>query len=296
VHLTRRAHAKLNLALSVGPPEPPGSTNAGMHAIASWMHAIDLHDIVHLTEARDSQTPSFEIRWADNAPRPTPIDWPPERDLALRALRLLEQTVGRDLPVSIRIEKQIPTGGGLGGGSSDAAAVFSGVNQLFSLGLSTDHLTTLSKKLGSDIAFFLGASPPAPALVRGMGDQIDRLALTFAGRAVILIFPTFGCPTGPVYKAYDKLGPRPLREREVRSLTALLNPALLFNDLLAPAEFVQPALRPLREAVAKAAGLPIQMSGSGSTLFLFPPSDPAQLAAKITSEVTDISIRTAHLV
>lgn len=273
-----------------------------MHPIASWMHAIDFFDTVHVDWLGETHPPKFEVAWASDAPRTSPIDWPKERDLAIRALRLMEQHVGRSLPVSIKIEKRIPVGGGLGGGSSDAAAVLMGLSEFMSLGIKCDALARLSAVIGSDIAFFIDEvqSPPRPALVQGLGDRIKRLPRR-DGAEVILILPAFGCPTGPVYKAFDALAGMqpPFRDAEVGEAAAstAIDSGRLFNDLLAPAESVQPALGSLRAAVRQIAQQPVHMSGSGSTLFILPPPGQAgALAAKIARETTDISVLMTRLV
>jgi 4-diphosphocytidyl-2-C-methyl-D-erythritol kinase len=294
--ISRRAYAKLNLALSVGPPLPPGDVHAGMHLIASWMHAIDLYDTVEVVPGASG----FHVEWAADAPRPSPVDWPPEKDLALRALRLLEREAGHSLHVALRLSKRIPVGGGLGGGSSDAAAAMLGINEALSLGIAVPRLVTLSRQLGSDIAFFLDGAvgaPPRPALVAGLGDRIQRLSP--ASGWAVLIIPPFGCPTGPVYKAYDSLGPRPLRESDVGTLTGAPrpDPAGLFNDLTAAAEHVQPALRALRQRASRA-NAPIHMSGSGSTLFVLAPDRPAanRLRAALQKALPDAAFATTQLV
>ena len=297
MHISRRAYAKLNLSLAVGPP-----VRGGMHPIASWMHAIDLFDTVQVQWLGEHHPPAFEVTWAADAPRPSPIDWPKEKDLAIRALRLFEQHEGRSLPISIKIEKRIPVGGGLGGGSSDAAAVLLAISDLMSLTTKRDVLAKLSAVIGSDIAFFIDdarESPPRPALVEGLGDRVERLPRREA--QVILILPNFGCPTGPVYKAFDKLvGPdKPFRDTAVRQAAAAADIASehLFNDLLAPAESIQPALAPLRSVIERSTGLPVHMSGSGSTLFMLPSIGTAsELAAKIARETADISVLTTGLV
>jgi 4-diphosphocytidyl-2-C-methyl-D-erythritol kinase len=279
----RRAYAKVNLALSVGPAlGPEAGDRAGYHPIASWVHAVDLFDEVVVEHApgqarglsrRPARESRFELEWAEDAPRPAEIDWPIEHDLGARAHRLLEEVAGEPLPVRIAIRKRIPLGGGLGGGSSDAAAVMLAVNDLFGLGLSVGRLAALSGRLGSDVAFFLdeggGEEPPRPAVVLGVGEIIERAPRREGG--LTLVFPPFGCPTAEVYRAYD-LEPRPLRAGAVRSLAAgAAGDEGLFNDLAGAAERVRPELGVLRRAVARAAGRPVHMTGSGSTLFLLGP-------------------------
>jgi len=297
---TRRAYAKINLVLSVGPPLPPGDPRAGMHPIASWMHCIDLFDEVSIEPLEEGRASTLEVRWAADAPQPSPIDWPQERDLGFRALKLLEMEVGRPLPAAIRITKRIPVGGGLGGGSSDAAAVLAGVKELFGLDLGSTHLAELSRELGSDVGFFLdeGAGPARPAVVRGLGDRIERTAAV--ARGVVLILPRFGCATGQVYGAYDRLGAAALREDEVRAIAAAgdVDDARLFNDLAAPAEVVRPELRGLRERAMAAAGRPVHMTGSGSTLFVLAAdgAGAAAMCGKLRAQLPEVVVVQSRLV
>ena len=263
--LSIQAHAKINLALAVDRPIPAGA-HAGLHPICSWMAPIGLADSV--TIVRTHGDSRFSIRWANRGP----IEWPIQSDLAFRAHALLEREAG-PLPAEIMIEKQIPAGGGLGGGSADAAAVLSGCNTLFGLGLSQDRLCALAGELGSDIPFFItgDADPlglPCPAAVGGVGDQIERLKLC-GPIPLLLIFPPFGCPTGEVYRAFDEMPGTSFRDDDVRRMArdGLVGPAELFNDLASPAIAVRPELGVIRADLERELGLPIQVSGSGSTLF-----------------------------
>ena len=113
-----QAPAKLNLALSVGPPD-----QRGMHPICTWMVTISLCDDLLVTRLDEGRLSRYAILWHPDALRPLEIDWPVPRDLAVRAHLALEQHVGRPLPVQLKLDKRIPVGGGLGGGSSDAAAI-----------------------------------------------------------------------------------------------------------------------------------------------------------------------------
>ena len=275
-----RAHAKINLALGVGPPEPAGTPHAGFHPIASWMHAVDLADDITLTEASET---SFDIAWNDG--RPT--EWEPSTDLCVRAHAVVERLAGRPLPVSVRVRKAIPADGGLGGGSADAGAVMLALRDLFALDIDDAALFAGAHGLGTDIPFFIdplaweAEQPPRPALVGGLGDRIERLARR--GRPLTLVCPPFGCPTGAVYRAFDASlaqGEGVGRDADacaeaLRAMAAsdAIEPAALFNDLSGPAERAEPRLGVVRRAVADALALPVHVSGSGSTLFCFAPTE-----------------------
>lgn len=266
--LALAAFAKVNLALAVGPPQPP----RGYHPIASWFTCVGLHDELILSRRSDSRT-RWTIRWASDAPRSSPIDWPIEKDLAVRAHRLLELAANRDLPLDGTLTKRTPVGAGLGGGSADAAAALVGINELFGLGLARERLRALSISLGSDIAFFIDDVPVGraarPALVTGFGETIERLGPI--GGWVTLILPPYGCPTGPVYQAFDRCGPDALREQDVRALAATagtdLVHARLFNDLAEPACAVEPRLAKTLGTLRGAMDTPVHITGSGSTMF-----------------------------
>ncbi|MBX3317707.1 MAG: hypothetical protein KF902_12695 [Phycisphaeraceae bacterium] len=296
-----RAPAKVNLTLSVGPPEPPGSPRPGWHPIASWIAPVDLCDEVHAeTQAQDSPS-ILVVRHADDAPRPTRIDWPVERDLAFRALRALEAHAGRTLPTRLTLTKRIPIGAGLGGGSSDAASALMALNTLHGLSIPLDALTGIAQMLGSDVPFFIHADPhtlPQPALVSRFGEVIERLSPVHA--EILLIIPGFSCATPEVYAAFDRLPPRSLREAEVRELAAAhtLDPERLFNDLTPAACVVRPELARLLAHASEASGFPAHMTGSGSAMFIITPPERAHaLAAHLAEDplLADCALVATHL-
>ncbi len=275
--LTLKARAKINLALGVSSPLPPNHPKAGFHEIASWMAAIDLCDDLHVSRSLDGPG-HLHISWAVDAPRPTPIDWAIESDLVYRAWKLLEAASGRSLPVIMELHKRVPVGGGLGGGSADAAAALLAINALFDLRFSPEALRHLGAQLGSDIAFFLDngppASPPRPALVTGLGEQLERAPQIESD--LLLIIPPFGCPTRPVYQAFDTLlhnAAQDARAQHIRALMFETNPLCeraLFNDLAAAAAAVALELQPLRQRIASALNRPVHVTGSGSCMFVLP--------------------------
>jgi len=259
--MTALAPAKLNLALAVGPPD-----GRGMHPICSWMVTISLCDLLFITRLPEDQSSRYAIAWHPDAPRPDQIDWPTKSDLAVRAHLAIQEHLGRSLPVHLRLEKRIPVGGGLGGGSSDAAATLRVVNELFELGLNDDALRGIAAELGSDVSFFIGGGS---AIVSGFGERIDALDETAPVHAV-LVFPDAACPTSEVYSVFDRLADDPsLRADEVRALaTRPVRPDGVFNDLAAAAIEVVPALAEILRRLAELAERPAHVAGSGSSLFV----------------------------
>lgn len=278
--LTLPCPAKVNLVLSVGPPD-----GRGYHPIASWMVAIDLAD--DLTLRRIEGTSTFDPAFAEGAPRPGVIDWPIESDLAFRAHRSMEVHARRLLPVAVTLRKRIPTGAGLGGGSSDAAGMLVGLDALFDLRRPTDTLAQIGRSLGSDVPFLVRAMRGEPsAVVTGLGERIEPAVLP-RPIDLVLMLPALRIATGPVYAAFDSMtgGAARLREDAVRALARdeSFPPHAPFNDLAAPAMRVTPALAECRRQIADATAMPVHVTGSGAAMFVVAAS-PAH-AARVVDRV-----------
>lgn len=151
-----RACAKINLTFEV-----TGKRGDGYHEIVSVMQAIDLCDVLTF-EPRESLYLSCSV--------PELVS---PNNLVFRAARLMQSAASRDQGVAISLTKGIPLAGGLGGGSSDAAAVLQGLSQLWKLDLSGEKLGELAARLGSDVPFFCCGS--TTALARGRGDRVMGL-------------------------------------------------------------------------------------------------------------------------
>ncbi len=270
--------AKLNLALAVGPPD-----GRGMHPICSWMVTISLCDLMVITRLPENRLSRYALGWHADAPRPREIDWPTASDRAVRAHLAMERHVQRPLPVQLKLETRIPVGGGLGGGSSDAAATLRVVNELFELGLNDDALRGIAAGLGSDVPFFVGGGS---AIVHGFGERVDTLDEAPPLHAVV-VFPDAACPTGEVYRVFDgQADGAALRADAVLALaTQPVLPDGIFNDLAAAAIDVVPALaEPLRR-LAELAERPAHVAGSGSSLFVL--CDDQQNAERLAALVRD---------
>jgi 4-diphosphocytidyl-2-C-methyl-D-erythritol kinase len=258
------APAKVNLALSVSPP-----IEGGMHEIASWMVTTAFADELEVKRLPADRPSRFSIDWHDDARRRSDIDWLIRRDLAVRAHALLEAKIGCALPIQLRLRKRIPVGGGLGGGSSNAAAMLRALDALFDLRLRAEYLEAISRELGSDVPFLVRGGS---ALVEGTGERLTRVAMPLVH--LVLVFPSVACPTGPVNQAFDRLrSDARLDAPRVRALVdaadgGFLRADLPFNDLADAAIAVAPALGELRARIEGVAQSPVHVSGSGSTLFV----------------------------
>lgn len=271
--------AKVNITLAVGRRDRDDPKQR--HPIASRMVAIDLFDqlAVHRSSAEE-RTPWLSIRFAKDIAFQREIDWPLEHDLAYRAHALLQSHTGRPLPIRAELVKSIPTGAGLGGGSSDAAGMLHGLNKLFDLGMGFDDLAALGGQLGSDVPFALSAIMQSPAAdVSAMGEQVRPVTMPHREHFTLVV-PDFACPTAAVFRKFDELG----LGRGTLSLNTLadapLSPAKLFNDLTPAAAEAEPRLGNLMRTLRGDLGLTPHLTGSGSAcLILQPDRDTAQRTA-----------------
>lgn len=245
-----RTPAKVNLFLRVLGRRPDG-----YHAIETIFQAIDLEDEVVLTmvDGESSlEVPGFpELSGRDN--------------LVLKAVRALETHTERRLPMKITLCKGIPVAAGLGGGSSDAAAVLAGAQELFDLALPTENLHRIARTLGADVPFFLRGGS---AVGEGIGDILTPVELPM-DYGLVLVNPGFPVVTGSIYAAFSRtLTGEPRKGKVWDVLRESRSPSdMLVNDLQPPAERLHPAIRDAREALERAEIPHTLMSGSGATVF-----------------------------
>lgn len=179
-----------------------------------------------------------------------------DSNLVLRAWHLLEDIAGRPLPARLHLEKRIPHGAGLGGGSSDAAAALRLGNRMFDLGLDDDLLLSLAARLGSDVPLFLLGGA---VLGLGRGERVFPLR-AIPLEPALLVHPGLHVSTPRVYQALGEVGypaPEPL------GALASGAPPPWRNDLTAAALHVCPALAEVQAALTATGGAPL-LCGSGS--------------------------------
>lgn len=250
------APAKLNLMLHVLGRRPDG-----YHELETVFVPLDLADTLHLARRADGQVV-----------RATEIDGvPAEGDLTVRAARLLQRESGVADGVTIEIDKRIPMGGGLGGGSSDAATVLMALNRLWRLHWPRERLAELALALGADVPFFLFGRP---AYARGVGEALRPLpthADAWLPRIAVVVSPPAHVATAAVFSSPNLTrDTKPLR---IQSLSRHRSGLPGRNDLepvvLAQSPPVAAARWALEQAMLAAGQTPsqVRMTGSGACVF-----------------------------
>lgn len=279
-----RSFAKVNLGLEVGDRRPNG-----YHELKTIFATVDLHDVVEI----ESASSGIEVDTSDAAVRDD------ETNLAYRAAAAMQRLAGTTTGVRIRIRKNIPVGGGLGGGSSNAATVLRALDYLWKTGLGTSGLLEAAKGLGADVPYFLYGGT---AIGTGRGDEIRSLRLALPPR-VLLIPGTHGLSTAAVFAKLAAT--RKKRRSKSSGIAALLrwiarspggaNPRLLNgleNELEAPAAALSPEIaekgKRLRAIGQASEAVQTAMSGSGSTYFMSFDSAASLRTAKLILEAEGV--------
>lgn len=249
--------AKLNLFLHI-----IGRRSDGYHLLQSVFQLIDWCDIVTL-----KLIPQNEVRRIDPIPGLVP-----EQDLVVCAANLLKDFCRIQTGVEIGLQKNIPMGAGLGGGSSDAATTLIGLNALWDLKLDKQTLRSLGLKLGADVPFFIFGKN---AFVEGIGEQIQEVSLET--QDFLVIFPNQGIATASIFQ-----DPKLTRDHAPITIDGFLaSPQLKqSNDCQAVAVRICPEVKQALDWISQAVpGSEPRMSGSGSSVFavLDPKTDSAKL-------------------
>jgi 4-diphosphocytidyl-2-C-methyl-D-erythritol kinase len=271
------APAKVNLGLRV-----VGRRADGYHELESLFVPVDLADAIALRVERASAV-EISLEVAGDTPGAPPGD----DNLAVRAARAFLARSGIAARVAIALTKRTPVAAGLGGGSSDAAAVLRGLAQAFPDAFTRDALEAIALGLGADVPFFLD---PRPAWVTGIGEKREPVG-GMPALALLLANPGLALATAEVFRAFDALAPKGIPSagppcgfaRELaddRSLAARLH-----NDLEEPAVRLCPPIARLRAQLRATGARAVGMSGSGATLYgVFADRAAAERAAAAFSQ------------
>jgi 4-diphosphocytidyl-2-C-methyl-D-erythritol kinase len=260
--ITLKAPAKINWSLYVLDKRADG-----YHNILSLMQRVALYDTITLE-------PSSALYLQSD------MQVPPEQNLVFRAAEALRKAAGTDKGALITLKKEIPSGAGLGGGSSDAAYTLAGLNKMWDLGLDFESLSDIGASLGSDVPFFLKSSA---AVAKGRGEQLvpEQVA---SGLNMLIVKPGASISTARAYQAVsdsrkagcgcsdltnqeEKLNNIKLIIRAINAGQITLLGALLHNDFERVAIDMHPVIGEIREKLFDAGAAAVLLSGSGSAVF-----------------------------
>jgi 4-diphosphocytidyl-2-C-methyl-D-erythritol kinase len=244
------SNAKINLGLQV-----LNKREDGYHNLHSLFMEIDLADELSFREASEL---NLGIEGTD-----LPLD---ENNLITKAYRLIRSKV-EDVQseYSIHLKKKIPLGGGLGGGSSNAATVLTTLNQLWGLNLREDELENMSKSLGADVPFFIKGGVQ---LIEGIGDLLSPIdPAPMKDLQFILVVPPIHISTPWAYRALNKTLQPDKSRPKFAPLSRSMNWELFDNDFEQIIYETYPEIRETKVNLQKAGALYAGLSGSGSTVF-----------------------------
>jgi len=248
-HLVLKSHAKVNIGLQIR-----NQRTDGYHNIHTIFQELDFHDTIIL-EKRDSS-----CQFSSN------VDWLPKDDsnLCVKAWQKMVDTFGLG-GVSIELDKRIPAGGGLGGGSSNAATILKGLRKLYELDVSDDELETIGINLGADVPFFIKGKTQ---IGDGVGEILKPIEPIING-SYLLVAPDFHIDTKWAYGEFKNILDRP---NEIVNFPGFIRkeiiPFELFeNDFEAIVVPAYPEIGQIKNSLRAHGARFASLSGSGSTVF-----------------------------
>lgn len=280
--LCLKAHAKINWSLDI-----LGTREDGYHLMDMLMQSVEMHDTLWLEEADELSLEGVTVSGRTNeegGALSSEVVTYDEKNLVYRAAKKLQERYHVKKGARMRLEKRIPSGAGMGGGSADAAAALKGLCELWQLDVPFDELKSIGLSLGADIPFMLTGGL---ARVGGIGEEIQPL---FPAPEIWLVMlqPCEGLSTREIFTAFDSL---PI-DQIIHPRTAKAQKALLDRDLLSLSSAMdnvlehvsadaRPAIYEACRALEKAGAVRGMMTGSGSVVYgVFSTEEEAARAAE----------------
>ncbi|MCJ7681077.1 MAG: 4-(cytidine 5'-diphospho)-2-C-methyl-D-erythritol kinase [Candidatus Aminicenantes bacterium] len=242
-----KSYAKINLGIEILGKRPDG-----YHELRTLFQSVGLYDVLDFTPVEGSAIRLFGDR--------DEIVWD-RTNLIHRAARLLQKESGKQRGVHIRVNKRIPPGRGLGGGSSNAAVTLHVLNRLWNIGLPQNRLFELGAGLGADVPYFLEGGL---CLGQGRGESLSSLP-DLKPFVCVLVWPNFPISTTRIYEAVILTSPP--KESNISGFLAGGDFSLLGNDLEKTVFRLYPQLKSIKSQLSDSEAVVSLVSGSGSTVF-----------------------------
>lgn len=261
-------NAKINIGLNVVERRPDG-----YHNLETVFYPINLQDAIEIKNIEGAVPEcGYQLKVSG-----TILDGTPEDNLVVKAYKLLKKEFGLP-PVSIFVYKHIPTGAGLGGGSSDAAFTIKMLNERFGLGLDVKQMEAYSAELGADCAFFIENKP---VFATGIGNVFHDLSLSLSGKSLVLVKPDIFVSTRDAYAAVAPHRPEaPLPELLSKPLETWKDTVV--NDFEASVFPKYPEIAAIKDKLYDMGAVYASMSGSGSSVYgIF--DEPVEYADEVFS-------------
>lgn len=246
-------NAKINIGLNVVERRPDG-----YHNLETVFYPINLQDAIEIKNIEGAEPEcGYQLKVSG-----TILDGAPDDNLVVRAYKLLKKEFGLP-PVSIFVYKHIPTGAGLGGGSSDAAFTIKMLNERFNLGLGVEQMEVYCAQLGADCAFFIKNKP---VFATGIGNVFHDLSFSLSGKSLLLVKPDIFVSTRDAYASVVPHRP------EISLPELLANPVdtwkdLVVNDFEKSVFPKYPEIAAIKDKLYDMGALYASMSGSGSSVY-----------------------------
>ena len=246
-----KSYAKVNLGLKILELLPDN-----YHSIFTIMQEIDLYDNIEI-HPNKSQKLAIQCEGSIEVPNNS-------ENLCMKAAQLIVNNYNINCGLNIALYKNIPTGSGLGGGSSNAAAVLCALNNMFELNISNQRLHDLAFELGCDIPFFINGGIQ---ISEGKGEKLTKLNIDLSNYFILLIHPKFNVSTKWAYSFFKNNLPNTFDCDKFRSFQASPDWELFENDFENIIKSTYPEVVKIRKMLESQSSLFVSLSGSGSTMF-----------------------------
>jgi len=246
-----KSYAKINVGLKILDLLPDG-----YHSVSTIMQEIDFYDLITIEPIEQ-----LEIKITCTGPVSVPEDY---SNLCIKAAQLIFSNYNCKHGIHIFLNKNIPVGAGLGGGSSNAATILCSLNKLFNLKINTFDLHKLAFELGCDIPFFINGGIQ---LSEGKGEKLSPLLINLNKYYMVLVLPEFSISTKWAYSFFKNDLCKRFDSNKFRSFQQSVDWALFENDFEKVINSTYPEVGQIRETLESKEALFVSLSGSGSAMF-----------------------------